>query len=220
MLNPQAYAYSDILSLAQSTAVSECSAPETAFGDDVYILEVALTNEMDVKNGLGAVRGFWGLVENFEKGRLVEWPMGTAGVLPPSLVPKRKWEKITQGMWSVDQIPDRVMALETVLAEGIHGVDKPIIVLMHCNAGCDRTGELVGSYRMLSSQPAADPVAMYAADIAECGRAPNYYSTHALEWACLTKVYEQGEGGGFDEAACTSFATCAPFGDCEPVDAN
>ena len=55
----------------------------------------------------------------------------------------------------------------------------------------------------------------YALDIAECGRPPNYYSTHALEWYCLTLQY-----GGVSEKVlgdCTGFATCEPFGDCVPT---
>ncbi len=55
----------------------------------------------------------------------------------------------------------------------------------------------------------------YALDVSECGRAPNYFSTSALEWFCLYRAQNLA-----DNAAdpCLSFAKCKTFGDCHPTD--
>jgi hypothetical protein len=53
----------------------------------------------------------------------------------------------------------------------------------------------------------------YALDISECGRAPNYFSTSALQWFCLYHTQQHAREGS---VPCTSFATCKTFGDCRP----
>ena len=81
-------------------------------------------------------------------------------------------------------------------------------MLVHCNAARDRTGEAIGAWRLRSGAAASaremyaadvagcagsgmkprppprplPPLLRYAADVAECGRVPIYYSAHALEW--------------------------------------
>ena len=52
--------------------------------------------------------------------------------------------------------------------------------VVHCTAGCDRTGEFIGSYRLQFQ--GVDVYEMYQMDTDECGRSPNYWSTMALEW--------------------------------------
>ncbi|GMI32538.1 hypothetical protein TrRE_jg6227 [Triparma retinervis] len=92
---------------------------------------------------------------------------------------------------------------------------RPIIVLVHCNAGCDRTGEMIGSFR-LANDPSLSPSEMYALDVDECGRPPNAYSTHALEWFCIYNFYSN-PASNYEVEDCTAFAKCEPFGDCTPV---
>ena len=104
---PESYAYDDILEYASKVGTTECgtdafAAPSS--GPSPYILELSLSNSLDDKNGLLASRAFWSKPENFEKGRLVEMPIGVAGLVPPSLVPKFKWENISGSMWEVDQV--------------------------------------------------------------------------------------------------------------------
>jgi len=89
---------------------------------------------------------------------------------------------------------------------------RPVVLYVHCTAGCDRTGEVIGSYRM-KYQTEYDVVEMYGLDVAECGRPPNYWSTTALEWFCL---YMQ-ENGRPNLADCMEFAVCKFAGDCKPT---
>jgi hypothetical protein len=102
-ISPSDYAYDKILSLASSTAALECQT--SAFINNTpYLIDLSLANSADDLNGLLALRAFWGLPENWSKGRLVEWPIGTAGIVSPSLVDSEKYENITSEMWVVDQL--------------------------------------------------------------------------------------------------------------------
>ena len=99
ILSPLSYAYDDILRLANDKGVSECNttAFQDASGNEPFILELSLSNSADDKNGLVASRSFWALKENFQRGRLVEMPIGVAGLVPPSRIPKVEWEKVSKG---------------------------------------------------------------------------------------------------------------------------
>ena len=76
---------------------------------------------------------------------------------------------------------------------------------------------MIGAFRMSTvTSPQITAADMYALDVAECGRPPNYYSTHALEWYCLL-LQDQGVQGLGD---CLGFATCNPptkGADCTPT---
>jgi len=90
----------------------------------------------------------------------------------------------------------------------------PRLIYVHCSAGCDRTGEFIGSYRLQFFK--TNTTDMYAADTSECGRSPNWFGTSALEWFCL---YLQATNGTQPEPAadCETFATCELFGKCHPT---
>jgi hypothetical protein len=210
------FGYEDIKNYVASRGVEECgSAP-----DDFYLVEVTLNNAFDDDAGLLAVRAWHGWPENMPNGRLVDWPLGFAGIIPASRVPEEKWANVSQNMWEVDQLPTRVAALETLLQTKAPAwaEEKPLVILVHCSAGCDRTGEVIGAFRMTHySNPQITASDMYALDVEECTRAPNYYSTHALEWYCIMLQTQGVEGLG----NCTGFATCTPPGPggahCTPV---
>ncbi|GMI35397.1 hypothetical protein TeGR_g11524, partial [Tetraparma gracilis] len=96
---------------------------------------------------------------------------------------------------------------------------RAVVVLIHCNAGCDRTGEMVAAYRLRGGEGGGEDVApkdVYGMDVSECGRPPNYYSTHAIEWFCIERFYSSEEVD-YELDDCVGFATCKPFGDCEPT---
>ncbi|GMI18557.1 hypothetical protein TrLO_g8938 [Triparma laevis f. longispina] len=219
---PSAYAYSEIKSYAGTQGKEECGTSAFTKPDvEPYVLELSLSNSLDDKNGLLASRAFWSQTENYASGRVAEWPIGLAGLVPPKDVPKFKWKSIVNNMWEVDQLPSRVDSIQEITKLGYAGLfpdsvvkNRPLIVLIHCNAGCDRTGEMIGAYRYTTTN--LSPKEMYALDVQECGRAPNYYSTHALEWYCIWEFYNSGKGEKLED--CIGFAECEPFGDCEPIE--
>ena len=215
--SPSSYAYDEIKEYAARAGKDECGTDAFESGEvEPYVLEMSLSNSLDDKNGLLASRAFWSEVENFGRGRLAEWPIGVSGIVPPSVVAKSEWEEVVNKMWEVDQLPQRVDKINEIRKLGFKGIfpdaaERPLILLLHCNAGCDRTGEMIGAYRYSTTDLTAKE--MYQLDVKECGRPPNYYSTHALEWYCIYEYYNSNKG---ELADCTSFAKCKPFGDCEP----
>ncbi|MCS5587651.1 MAG: hypothetical protein NZ697_04090 [Porticoccaceae bacterium] len=74
-----------------------------------------------------------------------------------------------------------VVKLKQLLQASGNG-KKVSIFYIHCNAGCDRTGEFIAAYRMtnnkLSCSEATDK------NSAECGRPQNYYSVNGTYWYC------------------------------------
>lgn len=59
---------------------------------------------------------------------------------------------------------------------------KPTVVYVHCVAGCDRTGEIVGGYRMQYKKQGVQ--AVYDQNTKECGREEYRASANALEAFC------------------------------------
>ncbi len=94
----------------------------------------------------------------------------------------------------------------------MQGFERAAAIYVHCEGGCDRTGELVGAYRMRYFN--TNVTEMYAEDVSECGRAPNYFATNGLEWFCL---YFGENFNGPTGSTCTSFASCELFGKCKPT---
>jgi len=87
--------------------------------------------------------------------------------VPPKDFPAHTREKMANSsVWDIDKIPERVVLLRQML---ITKQSRPTVLYVHCTAGCDRTGEVVGSYR-LKYHPEFNVTQMYALDVAECGR--------------------------------------------------
>eukprot|EP00947_MAST-08B_sp_MAST-8B-sp1_P003723 g3723.t1 len=148
--------------------------------NNLTLVDISLNNDFDGKDYSGE-RNFWAKDPSAAAlGRLVKWPLGLAGILPPTDFSPSKVAKMANGsVWRVDKIPERV---DTIRQWLLQPAAKVTVLYVHCTAGCDRTGEVVGAYRLRYSADARNVTAMYAKDVAECGRPPNYWSTTALEW--------------------------------------
>lgn len=155
---------------------------------------------------------------------------------PPGLYPlEKRYEMANSSVWGVDQVPKRIQDIRTMLNTKFA---LPTVIYVHCSAGCDRTGEVIGSYRIqfqtqnltevctgpslcfamvLSHVACTCLPQMYALDTSECGRSPNYFSTAALEWYCY---YYEDQHNREDIGNCDGFATCTPFGKCQPSGNN
>ena len=105
----------------------------------------------------------------------------------------------------MDKLPTRIAELRTMLrTKG----NVSSAILVHCTAGCDRTGEVIGAYR-LGTPLALNVSQMYSLDTAECGRSPNYWSTTALEWWCEQLLLATAPPVLVGN--CTAFASCKPL---------
>ncbi len=188
-----------------------------AVGDDFTLTDISLNNDFDGAD-FNAEKAFWHAPGAARYGRFVNWPLGLAGILGPGHYPASKIGPMANGsVWKVDKIPDRVAQIRAWLTQPAED-SKVLVQYVHCTAGCDRTGEVVGAYRMrFQQQPGGaltNTTTMYALDTAECGRSPNYWSTMALEWFCEYVAYN---GFNKDVGDCTGFATCHFAKKCTPT---
>lgn len=204
------FGYSDLSDAVRERGLEECNA---TVPDEFSLVEVTLNNALDDTQGLVAIRAWHSTTTNMGLGRLVEWPVGTAGIIPPARVPAALRSKYAASMWEVDQIPQRVAELDALLAleKPAWSGGRPLVIVVHCSAGCDRTGEMIGAWRLSAAssgwyESQMTAARMYELDVSECTRAPNYYSTHALEWYCILLEDQGVEGLG----NCTGFAVCDP----------
>jgi hypothetical protein len=200
------FAYDTIVSYFSERAQEECG---VALPDDFYFVDVTLNDALD-NTDWAYEKEFWSDYHNFDLGRIVLWPIALTTLVPPYVYPDVKAKQMAnESVWKIDQLPRRVSYLHDMF---VTPHDKPWVMLVHCTAGCDRTGEFIGAYRL--SYQNADVYDMYAKNTYECGRSPNYYSTTSLEWYCL---YVQEHQPRRDVGDCYNFAECEPLGDCVPV---
>lgn len=179
--------------------------------DEVYMIDISLNNPFDGPD-FWAEEAFWKNASP-SVGKFINWPLGLAGVLPPTVYPvQKRYEMANSTVWKWDKLPSRIPFIRSLLSTTF---PKPAVVYVHCTAGCDRTGEVIGAYRMLYETQ--NLTKMYALDTYECGRPPNYFSTGALEWFCY---YYEDTHHMEDIGNCVGFATCKPFGHCTPTGTN
>ena len=85
--------------------------------------------------------------------------------------------------------------------------NAPTVMYVHCSAGCDRTGEFIGAYAM--RYLGYNVTTAMGEACRQCGRCPNYFSSSALGWWCLTEKQNRTDVGD-----CLDFAGCTLFKDC------
>lgn len=181
---------------------------------NVYIIDVSFNNAFDDDP---SEHQFW--EKNPSKGKYINWPLGVAGLLPPSSYSEEERRRMANStVWDVDKIPDRIIDLrELVISPGpidpATGRPRPVAVYVHCTAGCDRTGQVVAAYRlsyMINKDHSAIQT-IFGLNVKECGRSPNYFSTCGTEWHCL---YFSINHNDRDVGNCLHIADCELFGKC------
>ena len=214
-VNATSFAYDALMADVRKRAAEAGSgyAHFPASNADVHMLDISLDNPFDSKDDNAKERGFWADPAHAALGEYLDWSIGFAGILPPSIYTAAEIASMSAAdgeVWKKDQLPLRLQTVRSLLYAP-HSSGKTLLIIVHCQAGCDRTGEFVGSYRMLYE--GSNVTDMYARDVTECTRPPNYFSTSALEWFCYYLSLHQGMAPG----NCTGFATCEPFGKCKPT---
>lgn len=200
--------FTKLVDSLQLAASSECS---VELPSSFVVVDVFLENPTDP--GYFQEEKYW--KDNPSKGSLVN--MLTLGSLtdPDPLSDSERAKLVASGNWAIqgdgDHLDDRLANVNAML-KNVTQVSK--VLVAHCNAGCDRTGEFIGAYGM--RYLGYNATTMYGNAKNQCGRPPNYYSTEALKWYCLTLQSR----GVKDLGDCTSFAGCKFLGDCNPHNAT
>ena len=111
--------------------------------DDLYMVDVSLNNVFDGAD-FAAEEAFWKGGAHASLGEFINWPLGLAGILPPCIYPDdKRYSMANSSVWKVDKIPERIEILHGMLTQSF---PKSAVIYVHCSAGCDRTGEVIGSY--------------------------------------------------------------------------
>ena len=183
----------------------------------IYLLDITFEGVLD--SGFFAEADYWADPQNAAKGAYMQWELFGAPIwaseLPNSTV-QRMLENPSTEIWEIDQLPTRLDIMRSgILASGPKAGYDALVVYVHCAGGCDRTGEFVGSYRMaFHPQPSLKPI--YAMDVEECGRAPDYFASGALGWYCLewNKYNASVEKHLPPIDDCLTAYSCSLFGSC------
>jgi len=85
--------------------------------------------------------------------------------------------------WQHDDLPAQMALVESLLSTTL---DKSGVVYIHCECGCDRTGEVAGSYAL--KYLGWNYTAVYNWDEAIAGRWISPFHNWALEWYCYYLV--------------------------------
>lgn len=149
---------------------------------DAYIVDISLLNLFEFED-VAIERNFF--IDNYKKGKFINWPvLGVDNLIEGN-------SKIDMVLTHHDhKIMQKRLSLLTEMLEKKY--DKPVIFYVHCNAGCDRTGQFVASYRM--TYKASNYFDAMRSNKLECGRKPNKFSVNAIKSYC---EYLQERGGKY-----------------------
>ena len=87
--------------------------------------------------------------------------------------------------WLGDNLDTRVDSLRQMLNNGksLIGASAPIVIYVHCVAGCDRTGELIGAYEMRYLDKSWNDVNSESVNFCD-GQPISCENYRALQWYC------------------------------------
>lgn len=170
------FAYDTLVAYMSKRALQEAGA---ALPTDFYLHDIDFDNIFEEEHI--AVEQAW-YKAHPEAGAFTNWVL-IGSLLPPQYVNASERARLvanTTELYYVDQLPTRLSTVRNWLATQY---DKPHVMFWHCEAGCDRTGEMSAAYYM--TYQGYNVTGAFAKDTVDCGRPPNYFSAGAIEWYCL-----------------------------------
>ena len=192
------FAYTELISKINQKL--EHAGHEKLAPDSFQLVDISLLNSAADEFDLKIERNFF--EENPSKGSFIHWPMFGITEIVPANETVRTLGKISldllyptfllvHTLTKIDinkvskhnkKIHKEVKKLHKMLQSSGENNTKKTVFYIHCNAGCDRTGEFIAAYRMtinkLSCSEASDK------NTGECGRPQNYYSVNGTYWYC------------------------------------
>lgn len=134
------------------------------------------------RDGGHVVREFEFFAKNPHLGELVFWRIvGSDNPYTKVLKSSSAWLAKHFDMWDSDLLSSRIQLLRTWLR---NNDTTPTVIYIHCDCGCDRTGEVAGAYYLRYLNWTWSETVKYNNAIepdAPCMECPNYF---ALNWYC------------------------------------
>jgi hypothetical protein len=177
------FAYANLTSYMKQRAASEGG---VAFPSSFYLQILSFDNILEITDIQVEIDFF---DANPTLGNITFWPL-VGQLLPPSMVDNATEQYYIHNetaLWGVDLLPTRLQAIHSLLETT---PSLPLVILIHCEAGCDRTGEFSAAYYMKWLN--MNVTAAWNLDVSDCGRDPEFMSKNAIQWYCLTYEYETG----------------------------
>lgn len=194
------FAYPELISVMNNRL--EQQGHEKLTADNFELIDISLLNSAADEFDLKIERQFF--EDNPDKGKFIHWPLyGITEIVPAN-------ERLrTVGKVSLDLLYPTFLLLRTLTKIDVNKVsqhnktiykevkklhkmlqsstadgasNKKKVFYVHCNAGCDRTGEFVAAYRMTMNKTSCSDSS--DKNLAECGRPQNYYSVNGTYWYC------------------------------------
>eukprot|EP01113_Clastostelium_recurvatum_P051329 TRINITY_DN9947_c0_g1_i2.p1 TRINITY_DN9947_c0_g1~~TRINITY_DN9947_c0_g1_i2.p1 ORF type:complete len:216 (+),score=32.77 TRINITY_DN9947_c0_g1_i2:206-853(+) len=154
--------------------------PQEYFLIDISFLSILYPGEY---NYLENERMFF---HNYNKGRLIEWPLHGDGLGPWNFTINDRTELAkTLPQWQYDDIPYKVFFLRKRLMDGLNNVTLPIVMYIHGGEGKDRTAELAGSYCLSFKNQSFDYVWQFNSQLGMS----SVDNENALAWYCEWAAY-------------------------------
>lgn len=157
------------------------SLPSSYFLVDISFLNFYEAND---KNETLSEWNYWH--NNPDKGLFIFWQtLGTEdNATDPSLSEEmRFYLTISLEQWLSDPIAFRVETLHEMLHTTEDPSGQSLVYYAHCNCGCDRTGEMMGSYALRWLNMSWEQVNAWNTKIA--GRPMGCHNYLAMQWYCL-----------------------------------
>jgi hypothetical protein len=157
--------------------LAQIRAGDPNFPDRFYLVDYSLLNYTEARSLVAEAKFFR---EHPETGRLIHYPLyGLSNLIPYEA---ENAARIRGTLRRQNEILLHHIGAVHELLSGVPDDGIPLIVYLHCEAGCDRTGWFIAAYRM--SQQTVSYREAIERNTRECGRRPNHYSINATEWYC------------------------------------
>ena len=167
---------------------------------DISFLNIAEYEDLRVEESF--------FTENPELGQFFNWPIVGSSISPNWLSEVERIKEVSALNNSIDNLPSKIPQLYNL----IHPSEAPAtpqVVMIHCEAGSDRTGQVAGSYAMAYQKLGKNTTLaeVYAVDNEIAGRPIVAYSLYGMMFFCwwLTQIQ------GFTNLGCDQTPTAVPF---------
>lgn len=157
-------------------------AGEQPLDDNVYLVDISLLNADEWKD-LSAEKQYF--LKHKRQGEFVHWSVVGDTVYTPYT---KRGAKNSQDMQNNQRTNKRITTVTDML-NGSVGHGRQVVVYVHCDGGCDRTGYFVGSYLMDRKNDTYSQA--IDQDNQDCGRTMTHSYVNATKWYCS---YLESEG--------------------------